>query len=199
MESIIHVEHDPVAVEVIKWNHENDGISHHYITKFEEIYGENREVNDELLHGFISEYGPFSIVTSGAPCQNLSGINAHRSMEAENAQYLMKVGKLIMRLNSIQRGNGVKEHVLFLSENVVFKEAQAGQEIDVQYSDSIEGLSPMCLDAKDFGPVKRNRLYWANVSIEYFDMTLYIFKIDCKYMPLILFCVCTFTDASQRC
>ena len=159
--SIVHIEHDPIAVEVVKWNHQDDGILHHYIEHFEEIYGTDSEPNDKKISALIGEYGPFDLVTSGAPCQNLSGINAYRNIDAENAQYLMKAGKLIKKLDHVQARNGFTEKILFLSENVVFKEFE---KFDVHYSDSLEGLSPICQDAKDFGPVKRKRLYWLNVS-----------------------------------
>lgn len=163
IESIVHVEHDPVAIEVIKWNHHNDGINHIFIHKFEDIYGDEDEPVLDKVSDFFGKFGPFDLVGSGAPCQNLSGINAYRDIDADNAQYLMKAGKLIKRLDSLQQQNGIDERILFLSENVVFKEFE---KVDVHYSDfSPEGLSPMRLDAKDFGPVKRNRLYWTNVSV----------------------------------
>lgn len=164
IECIVHVEHDPVAVAVIKWNHVNDGIEHIFIEKFEDIYGHESEPDLQCLPNFLAQHGPFDLVTSGAPCQNLSGINAYRDISADNAQYLMKAGKLITRVDNLQQKNGVSERLLFLSENVVFKKFEKA---DVHYcSDfSPEGLSPMRLDAKDFGPVKRNRLYWINVSV----------------------------------
>lgn len=162
---IIHVEHDPVAVEVIKWNHHNDGITHIFVEKFEHIYGEDVNPNDGLVEEFISKHGPFDFVTSGAPCQNLSGINAYRDITSESAVYLKKAGKLIIRLNHIQTSvNGIQNEILFLSENVVFKESE---DFNGHYSDHLHGLSPMRVDAKDFGPVKRDRLYWLNVSVWY--------------------------------
>jgi site-specific DNA-cytosine methylase len=158
-----------VAVQVIKWNRKNDGIKHSYIEKFEDLYGDDSEPNDDKLGELLSKYGSFDLITSGAPCQNLSGQNARRNIDAFNAQYLMKVGKLIKRLNLLQRRNGVKddERILFLSENVVFPEYEEfnNHYSDEHYSNSRDGLSPIRVDAKDFGPVKRNRLYWMNVSV----------------------------------
>lgn len=152
-----------MAVQIIMCNHNEDGIKHVYVEKFEEIFGTDTEPDPHKLEDFFSQHGPFDLVTSGAPCQNLSGINAYRNIDAESAQYLMKAGKLIKKLDNLQKQNGVKERILFLSENVVFREFETA---DVHYSDfSPEGLSPMRIDAKDFGPVKRNRLYWINVSL----------------------------------
>lgn len=155
---MVHVEHDPVAVYVCQFNHDNDGIMHHYVETFEEIYGVNDEPDVNLITALVAKYGPFDLVLSGAPCQNYSGLNASRDQTSENAQYLKKVGHLIQKLDHIQGLNGIKDPVLFLSENVVFKEHE---DIDKAYSD----LSPIRLDAKDFGPAKRNRLYWINVSL----------------------------------
>lgn len=159
---MVHIEHDPVAVAVCKFNNQNDGINHIYIETFEEIYGTNDEADDELVAALVGEHGPFDLVLSGAPCQNYSGLNASRDSKSENAQYLKKVGRLIQKIDHIQLGsNGVNDHVLFLSENVVFKEHG---EVDKTYTDRVEGLSPIRQDAKDFGPMKRNRFYWMNVS-----------------------------------
>ena len=82
IKSIVHVEHDPVAVEVIKWNHRKDGIIHHFMEElWADLWYNDSETYDEKLADLISEHGPFDVVTSGAPCQNLSGMNAHRLTE----------------------------------------------------------------------------------------------------------------------
>jgi site-specific DNA-cytosine methylase len=189
IEAIVHIEHDPVAVHVIKWNHKHDGIKHTYIEKFEDIYGNDSDPNVNKLDELVSQHGVFVLVTSGAPCQNLSGLNACRDVDALNAQYLMKVGKLIKRLDLLQRSNGMEERILFLSENVVFHEYE---QFDVHYSDfSPEGLSPMRVDAKDVGPVKRNRLYWMNVSV-------LVVCIAPAVANLILLSFLASTDASEQ-
>jgi site-specific DNA-cytosine methylase len=189
IEAIVHIEHDPVAVHVIKWNHKHDGIKHTYIEKFEDIYGNDSDPNVNKLDELVSQHGVFDLVTSGAPCQNLSGLNACRDVDALNAQYLMKVGKLIKRLDLLQRSNGMEERILFLSENVVFHEYE---QFDVHYSDfSPEGLSPMRVDAKDVGPVKRNRLYWMNVSV-------LVVCIAPAVANLILLSFLASTDASEQ-
>ena len=148
------MEHDPVAVEVMKFNHRNDGINHQYIETFEEIYGTDDKTDNDLVKALVEKYGPFDLVLSGAPCQNYSGLNARRDRSSTNAQYLCKVGRLIKKLDERQLENGVSDKVLFLSENVVFKNHD---EVDECYADQEGGLSPICLDAKDFGPCKRNR------------------------------------------
>ena len=159
--TIIHVEHDPVAVEVCKYNHNGDGINHVYIETFEDIYGTNDEPDDEQVKAMVDSYGSIDLVLSGAPCQNYSGLNASRDQASANAQYLKKVGWLCKKLDEIQK-ESKNDNVLFLSENVVFKERD---EINCCYADHEDGLTPICVDARDFGPVKRNRLYWVNVSI----------------------------------
>ena len=68
----------------------------------------------------------------------------------------------------------VKENVLFLSENVVFKDKD---EVNACYTDQDDGLTPICVDAKDFGPVKRNRLYWMNVS-NFLSPVLYVCNVE---------------------
>ena len=161
IELIVHVEHDPVCVEVIKFNHSNDGIQHVFVQEFEDIYGSNDEPDHELLINFVGEHGPFDLAMSGAPCQNYSGLNSRRDLNAENAKYLSKVGKMVKRMNIIQsHTNDVKFPVLFLSENIVFKEHE---DIGTSYSVNQDGLCLIRYDAKDFGPTKRNRLYWTNM------------------------------------
>ena len=161
MHTYVHVEHDPIAVEVCKFNHQDDGINHQYIETFEEIYGTKDEADDGLVTALVDKHGPFDLVLSGAPCQNYSGLNASRDETSENAQYLLKVGRLVRKLDEIQ-GDG--STVLFLSENVVFK---SHEKVDKSYSDQEEvGLTPMRLDAKDFSPCKRNRFYWTNIPVK---------------------------------
>ena len=75
---MVHVEHDPVAVEVCKNNHREDGIIHRYVDKFEEIYGEGDEADYNLVAALVEEYGPIDLVLSGAPCQSYSGLNSSR-------------------------------------------------------------------------------------------------------------------------
>ncbi len=162
---MIHVEHDPVAVAVSKYNNnDDDNIDHHYIDEFEQVYGKGDEVDDELFASFVNKYGPIDLVLSAAPCQSYSGLNARGDRSSDNAQYLLKVGRLIHKLNNFQLTSlGVKDEVLFLSENVVFGDHD---EVDKSYGiGADEGLTPMCVDAKDFGPCKRKRFYWINVSI----------------------------------
>lgn len=164
---MIHVEHDPVAVEVCKCNHHDDGITHVYVKTFEEIFGDTNEADNELISDLVAKYGPIDLVMSGAPCQSYSGLNSRRDRSSGNAKYLVKVGQLIQLLDRIQSSshNNV-ENVLFLSENVVFKDSDGI--IDEAYADKDgNSLTPMRVDAKDFGPCKRNRLYWLNVSVFY--------------------------------
>jgi site-specific DNA-cytosine methylase len=159
IEIMVHVEHDPVAVEVCKHNHRDDGIIHHYVDKFESIFSVD-DADHNLVEALVDKHGPFDLVLSGAPCQSYSGLNSSRDQTSDNAQYLRKVGMLIKKLDCIQSG---RDRVLFLSENVVFKHHD---EVDQCYSDiECEGLTPMRIDAKGFGPCKRNRFYWVNVSI----------------------------------
>ena len=53
---------------------------------------------------------------------------------------------------------GVRHEVLFLSENVVFKDRDG---INACYG----GLSPFQIDAADFGPCRRRRLYYLNIPV----------------------------------
>jgi hypothetical protein len=162
LRTIVHCEHDPLANEVCKFNHQRDGIRHVYIDTFEEIYGERNEANHDKVAKLVADHGPFDLVLAGAPCSSYSGLNANRNASCANAQYLPNVGKLITKLNNIQTNNhGVKYEVLFISENVVFKDYD---KIAACYG----GLEPIRLDAKDFSPCKRDRFYWCNVSCDSF-------------------------------
>lgn len=155
----IHVDHDPIANEVCKFNHNEDGIDHVYIDTFEEIYGTGSEPDDVSVRKFVTDHGPIDLVLAGAPCQEYSGLNANRDANSENAQYLPNVGKLIQKLNEIQMNSfDVKHEVLFLSENVLFKERDG---INACYG----GISPFEVDAGDLGPVRRRRLYYLNIPV----------------------------------
>jgi len=157
--TIVHVEHDPVAVAVCRANHQDDGITHHYVETFEEVYGTNDGPDHEVVEALVANHGPIDLVLSGAPCQDYTGLNASRDATSRNAQYLLKVGRLIQKLDEVQMGSkNVKDNVLFLSENVVFKDHD---HVDNCYG----GLAPIRLDAKDFGPCKRNRFYWTNIRL----------------------------------
>lgn len=169
LRKVVHVEHDPVAVNVSKFNHQNDGIDHVYISTFEEIYGEDDEGDPDKIANFIIEHGPFELVLSAAPCKHYSQVNAFRNKTAYTAQYLLKAGKMIKMINAIQKEYlDVKNDIMFLSENVVFPDNDA---ICKCYGDSMGGLCPIELDACDFSPCKRKRFYWTNVSIQ----AIYIF------------------------
>lgn len=82
-------------------------------------------------------------------------VNAYRKQnKSKQFDYLSDVGRLIQKISEIQ-----KNDVLFLSENVVFEKSLVDDK-----SKSYYGLPPVRLDARDFGPCKRDRLYWTNVS-----------------------------------
>ena len=161
LEVVVHVEHDPVAQYVCKFNHRNDGIDHVYVNTFEEVYGTALDPDRGLVEGLVERNGPFDLVLAGAPCQNYSGLNSRKDQHAEHssAQYLLKVGRLIKCLDDIQES---QHGVLFCSENVYFKEHD---EIDRCYSTHEGGLPPLKLDAKDYGPAKRLRFYWTNIAV----------------------------------
>ena len=161
--TIVHCDHDPIAHEVCKFNHNSgDCIDHVYIETFEEIYGYGSDPDEVKLAKLIGDHGPFDLVIAGAPCSNYSGVNARRDASCANAQYLPNVGKLITKLNEMQKCTlGMDHEVLFVSENVAFKDHD---HVNLCYG----GLEPIHLDAKDFSPCKRSRFYWCNVSIAIF-------------------------------
>mmetsp|Transcript_13810 Transcript_13810/g.23456 ORF Transcript_13810/g.23456 Transcript_13810/m.23456 type:complete len:952 (-) Transcript_13810:60-2915(-) len=159
LDTVVHCDHDPIANEVCRFNHQRDGIKHVYIDTFEEIYGEGSEPDEYKVAKLVDDHGPFDLVLAGAPCSNYSGLNATKDASCANAQYLPNVGKLIAKLNSIQKKNGMKHGVLFLSENVVFKDFD-------DISQCYGKLEPIRLDAKDFSPCKRSRFYWCNIPVD---------------------------------
>ena len=159
LDTVVHCDHDPIANEVCRFNHQRDGIKHVYIDTFEEIYGEGSEPDEYKVAKLVDDHGPFDLVLAGAPCSNYSGLNATKDASCANAQYLPNVGKLIAKLNSIQKKNGMKHGVLFLSENVVFKDFD-------DISQCYGKLEQIRLDAKDFSPCKRSRFYWCNIPVD---------------------------------
>lgn len=140
LKKVVHVECDPVAVIVSKFNHQNDGIEHVYIDTFEEIYGENDEGDKKQIESLINDHGPFELVLSAAPSEH----------------FLRKAGKTIQIINTIQKEKYNYDEVLFLSENAVFR--------DSDDPEANHGLGPIWLNASEFSPCYRNRLYWTNVS-----------------------------------
>ncbi len=66
LHTVVHVEHDPVAMYVNRYHHEksNDGIKHVYRNKYEDICG------DRDIDNLIDKYGPFDLLLAAAPCQN---------------------------------------------------------------------------------------------------------------------------------
>jgi hypothetical protein len=71
LETIVHVEHDPVATFVNKYNHEkynagggrdSDDIQHVYISRYEDFVIQ--------LDDLINRYGPFDLLLAAAPCRN---------------------------------------------------------------------------------------------------------------------------------
>ena len=164
LEKVVHVEHDPVAVQVSKYNHQDDGIDHVYITTFEEIYGEDNEGDAVKIGKLIRDHGPFELILSAAPCKNYSQVNAYRNKDDYNAQYLLKAGKIIKKINAIQKEKNDYGEALFLSENVVFRGKDNLEPICQCYGNTKHGLCPIDLDASDFSPCRRRRFYWTNVS-----------------------------------
>lgn len=187
--TVVHVEHDPVAVEVCKFRHENDGIRHVYVEAFEDIYGDvdsDEDPDEELLGRYIDEYGPFDLVLAAAPCQYDSHGHAPKSKKRiVNANYLWKVGVLIQKMNGIQKSqHSVRHDVLFLSRHAILSQDMklGGSSLDAVNQSYGEvdgcGLVPIQIDAKDFSPCKRNCLYWCNVSR---CMTLSLSIYQCPY------------------
>jgi len=174
LKKVVHVEHDPTAVKVSQFNHPQSdeikyGLKHVHIESFEEIYGEEDEGDYEKISKLIDEHGPFDLVLSAAPCQNYSQVNAYADKSKYNAQYLLKAGRLIKVINTIQKKNcGRHNEVLFLSENVVF---QGIDSICMSYgnSENGHGLCPIELCASDFSPCRRKRLYWTNIPLKSID------------------------------
>jgi len=75
--------------------------------------------------------------------------------------YLPDVGRLVKKIDEIQKDSCPEQSsLLYLSENVNFEQWRI-DEVSKSY-----GVPPVRLDAKDFGPCKRDRLYWTNIPLE---------------------------------
>lgn len=70
LDTVVHVDHDPVARYVNEFHHKNsdDGIKHIYKESFEEIYGDD-EMDINRVEKLIKEHGPFDLLLAAAPCQ----------------------------------------------------------------------------------------------------------------------------------
>jgi SAM-dependent methyltransferase len=168
--TVVHVEHDPVAVEVCKFHHDNDGIRHVYVEAFEEIYGSGKDPDEDIVTRFIEDYGPFDLVLASPPYQNISPANGRKASK-ESVQYVARVGLLIQKMNDIQRQkHHVTHDILFLSESILLrKDMESSNDTLEAINQSYgamdgSGVAPIHLDAKDFSPCKRRSFYWCNVS-----------------------------------
>jgi len=139
---------------VNKFNHElkDDGIVHVHITKFEDI------CEPDSLEALIQRHGPFDIVLGAAPCQDYSAVNARRKgTTGGTGQYLLKVGEMIHFIEKYQKR---RNPLIYFSENVVLEKKEI-EEVNERY----RGIPPVQVDAQDFSPCRRNRLYWLNIPI----------------------------------
>ncbi len=105
----------------------------------------------------------------------IAKVNGYRKKNSkkEEVNYLLDVGRLIKKIDEIQKDSCPEQSsLLFLSENVNFEQWRI-DEVSKSY-----GVPPVRLDAKDFGPCKRDRLYWTNVS-DLTSSTLFVI-----YLPL---------------
>ncbi len=88
----------------------------------------------------------------------MNGFREKNRLE-QKLDYLSDVGRLITKIDEIQMKKSREQYpILFVSENVTFE-----KELVEDVSKCYEGLPPLRLDARDFGPCKRDRLYWTNV------------------------------------
>jgi len=84
-----------------------------------------------------------------------------KGTEGESGKFLLQVGMLISKINKIQKDKyGMRNEIIFLSENVVFSDKQMIDIINKCYGD----LPAAQIDAEYFGPCARDRFYWLNVS-----------------------------------
>ena len=163
LKTIVHVDHDPVADYVNKFNHKksaigiqvmepDDGVEHFYFEKYEYV--------NENIQELIQQYGPFDLLLAGPPCQNFSLVNAFRVKDV-SSDYLSDVGNLISKIDEIQKTNNPSQSdLLFVVENVTF---ESDKEIEV--SKRFRNLVPIKFEAADFGPCKRYRLYYTNIAV----------------------------------
>ena len=168
MSKAIHVDIDPVARHVSKFNHcteynndlYDDGIEHVYdYKKFEDLTGDNFEA-------FMKKHAPIDIVLGGPPCSDYSAVNAYRKGSAgTSGWYLVEFGKFIQQIQQHPLQRNVT--LFFLSENVVAQE---------EYPDVHDayGFYPLCVDAQRFSPCRRNRVYWTSVRLLSLLLSLFI-------------------------
>lgn len=93
---------DPVAVDVCKSNHKDDGIEHVYIDEFEDIYGTGDEADEGKIMALLNDHGPIDFVPAAAPCTNYTGLNAFRDEASENVRWTQRRTQLARTLQFCQ-------------------------------------------------------------------------------------------------
>ncbi len=156
--TVVVVEHDPVATAVFRYNHDtsycpagptdDDGIK--YVTEYYSY--EELEANIEAI---VRKFGPFDIVVAGPPCQDYSKVNAFaKGAEGSHGKYLVRLAELIKEVNRLNKRHHGFDEFFFLVENVPGSEHATNQ----------FGVAEFKFDAALFGPCKRERVFYTNIS-----------------------------------
>ena len=159
IDTVVSVEHDPVAKAVFRHNNDSsyhpagpaDDDSITYVTEYSSF--EELSANIEAI---VKENGPFDIVIAGPPCQDYTKVNAlAKGAEGSQGKYLVRLADLIKEVERFnqQHHDGFDE-LFFLVENVPGSENATDQ----------YGVAEFVIDAALFGPCKRVRVFYTNIS-----------------------------------
>lgn len=147
MKTYIHVDNDPVARRVAKYNHDKDGI------EFIDSYDSFEELKKNL-NGVLERFGPIDLVIGAVPS----------TKEVDFGSFIAKIQK-----HRLQK----KRNVFYLYETDLRANTSNIQEISKSYETSLE-FRPIVIDSKIFSTCSKKRSYWSNLPIENGQVEPYI-------------------------
>ncbi|XP_046452935.1 DNA (cytosine-5)-methyltransferase 3B-like isoform X2 [Daphnia pulex] len=112
----------------------------------------------EVTQQRLEEISPIHLLIGGSPCNDFSAINRFPKDFYDPRGYSMHFFDFVRVLNLMRKINGQYQHLLWLFENV----ASMPQHYRETISRHLD-CQPAVIDAKNFSPQLRRRLFWGNI------------------------------------
>ncbi|KAK4005979.1 hypothetical protein OUZ56_011110 [Daphnia magna] len=112
----------------------------------------------EVTERRLEEIAPIHLLIGGSPCNDFSAINRFPKDFYDPRGYSRYFFDFVRVLNLMRKINGQYQHLLWLFENVA--------SMPQHYRDTISrhlDCQPAVIDAKNFSPQLRRRLFWGNI------------------------------------
>ena len=110
--------------------------------------------NGRFLYSKIA----IDIVIAGPPCNDFSAVNANRrGVDGARGSYILRLGNLIRKIQDHPVQQGTPLYIVVENVNISEKDGLSKVENHLR-------CTGHQIDAKDFSPCKRDRMYFTNVS-----------------------------------